>query len=690
MPIKGNETGGVGEKKKRRRWLKILLLLLVGVAVLIGLGPTIVSTGPVRRMVLQRVNRQINGELSINSWSIGWLSGVSLRGISLRDKESQPVATVESVSLNPSYLSLLGQRARLGKVNIQKPHLDIRFRPDGQTNLEQIGILPGPKPVEPTRKQISFDLQVNDGTVIIHRPEAALLSINNIKADIQMASGKEPLDFRVSCDFADEQGGGQLEAQGHIPRQNDGQLELAQLEAKAAIDVKRFALGLISPLLQRAGLDLSVSGLLDAKVNAELHGLQNVQLFCQANCPDIHLSGELLKTDHFHVRDFSSKVQVGYQDNKLNLETLQLASKLGGIQAQGVAYFTPDGKQAAVGSGRLNGELNFDLPKILNQLPATVRLRQGLKIISGELTAKYNLNSDNGKTALLGSAVLKNLQGSVQGKAVALDGPLELSFDLAHDKEGLTIQQLSLNSSFARLSASGRLDNFQFDSQIELANLNTQLARFIDLGKLNFAGEVFCNGDIRRKNQQLDFRLGLSGKELYLSGLGLQDLHEPAVQLDIEGFVSEIENKQKTAVTVKQAHLSSETAQVQLAGEVNLQPMTMAAKVQVNSDLAKLWNLTSLFRQLPKDIQLQGNLDTNLEINTPQAQTLTCAGTTIVRDLKLAQPNKPTIYEPQLRFQHRINYDLNSKALSAELFELSLGGLTVLAEKVKLARQADG
>ena len=130
----------------------------------------------------------------------------------------------------------------MGKIRIQKPRLDIRFEEDGQTTLEQIGFSGLVLASDiPTRKQFSFDLQIDDGTVVIHRPEAAPMSINNIKAGARMTSSEEPLEFKVSCDFADEQGNGKLETQGDIPRQHDGQLQLTGLEAKAVGDAKHIA-----------------------------------------------------------------------------------------------------------------------------------------------------------------------------------------------------------------------------------------------------------------------------------------------------------------------------------------------------------------------------------------------------------------------------------------------------------------
>lgn len=200
--------------KKSRRWLKILLVAVLVILILVGLAPTIISTDSVRKIAVGRINQEIEGELSIDSWSIGWLSGVQLKGISLVDQESRPVASVEAVTLDPSYLSLLGQGPELGQIIIDRPHLEIRFGPEGETNLEET--VPGlelPRRKRSARRP-SFDLKINNGTVTIHQPEAESLEIKNIQTQVQMVSADEPLSFQVTCDLTDSRGGRQAVGQG--------------------------------------------------------------------------------------------------------------------------------------------------------------------------------------------------------------------------------------------------------------------------------------------------------------------------------------------------------------------------------------------------------------------------------------------------------------------------------------------
>ncbi|MCK4851036.1 MAG: hypothetical protein KAT11_06785, partial [Phycisphaerae bacterium] len=418
--------------KKLPRWLKILLIVLTAIFALIALAPTIVSTSPFRKFALGKINRQINGQLSIDSWSIGWFTGVDIRGLSLEDKDSQPVAVIKNLSFDPSYLSLLGQNPRLGKINLRSLRLDIRFDRHGHTNLEKI--FPPREPGLPTPTLPSFDLQITNSLVRIHKPDATALSIHNINASATMPLARGPVSFKLNGDLTDAQAKGKIQAQGSILRLADGSFGPELIQATAEVSVKQLDLRLLSPLLHRTDLDLETAGLLDIQAHVQLDGLENIELNCQASSADIKLTGNPLKTDELHLRDFSLNAQAHRRDTLLTLDKLSLACDLINLQTSGTMHLVATDQLPELGSARLDGKLSADLPKILNQLPGTLHLQPGLRITSGDLTANYTITTADGSTQLIGTAALQNLQGSTPKRKIQLDEPVELSFDLLRSK----------------------------------------------------------------------------------------------------------------------------------------------------------------------------------------------------------------------------------------------------------------
>src|SRR5438045_1890948 len=71
--------------KRRGRWLKRIFIgvvvILVLVIALVALAPTIISTSPVRNFATGKINQNLNGRVTIDSWSVSWNSGLWLQGV---------------------------------------------------------------------------------------------------------------------------------------------------------------------------------------------------------------------------------------------------------------------------------------------------------------------------------------------------------------------------------------------------------------------------------------------------------------------------------------------------------------------------------------------------------------------------------------------------------------------------------
>ncbi len=633
--------------KKLPRWLKILLIALAAVLVLIALGPTIVSTSPFRKLALRQINQRINGRLSIDSWSIGWFTGVDIQGLSLEDEDSEPVAEIKNLSLNPSYFSLLGQNPRLGKINLGSLRLDIRFDRQWHTSLEKIAA-PSRGPASPSSTQPSFDLQITEGVVRIHRPDAPPLSIHNIDASVQVSPSGQPVSFKLNCDLTDARGQGKIEAEGTIPRRDDGGFVPELVKASAKVSVKQLGLRLLSPLLQRAGLKLETAGLLDLRGHVRMDGLENIKLECQANSADIRLTGKLFKSDELHLRDFSLSAQAHHRDTLLTLDELILASDLINIQTSGTMHLASTDKLPELGSARLDGRLSADLPKILNQLPATLHLQPELKITGGDLIANYTITTADGSTQLIGTAALQNMQGSTPKRNIQLDEPVEFSFDLVRTKEqDLQIRRISANSGFGSLSATGKANDLTLQADLDLAKLNIQLARFIDLGDSSFAGQLLCDAKLTTAPRHLDFQLDLTGTDLFLHGLTPRDLREPQIRLNLQGSLTLAQDKQIAAVSIERAQLLADETQLQFAGSCNLQPLTVSGRMQLETDLSRANSYLSQFIDLGK-LDLAGQLLCNADITT-QDRRLNCQADLTATDLFITGLARRDLREPHLQ-----------------------------------------
>src|SRR2546430_2473999 len=111
------------KKKKRRRWPWVILSILVIIILLIAFAPMIASTGPVRSLLISKINNNLNGTLAVNDWSIGWTSGVVLNGVKIDDDRGRRIVEVSSIRVPVSLIGAARGNYDLGDTVIDKPHL---------------------------------------------------------------------------------------------------------------------------------------------------------------------------------------------------------------------------------------------------------------------------------------------------------------------------------------------------------------------------------------------------------------------------------------------------------------------------------------------------------------------------------------------------------------------------------------
>src|SRR5207248_9270727 len=67
----------------------------------------------------------LDGSLSVDSISLGWLSPVELRGIAVKDRAGTEVARADRAVTGKTLFSLLLDSRAVGTVSVEKPALDL-------------------------------------------------------------------------------------------------------------------------------------------------------------------------------------------------------------------------------------------------------------------------------------------------------------------------------------------------------------------------------------------------------------------------------------------------------------------------------------------------------------------------------------------------------------------------------------
>src|SRR4051794_17668386 len=82
--------------RKRGRWWKILLPVVLVLFLLVLLAPTILSTGMGKSILLGQINSRVPGKVTADSLSLGWFSGAKVRKLEFTDPQGKSVVVLDA------------------------------------------------------------------------------------------------------------------------------------------------------------------------------------------------------------------------------------------------------------------------------------------------------------------------------------------------------------------------------------------------------------------------------------------------------------------------------------------------------------------------------------------------------------------------------------------------------------------
>jgi len=181
--------------RRLKRFLVVSLGLLLTLALIFVLAGPHLASGPFKRRILALLEEKIDGAVTLDDFSLGWLHGVSLRGLAVREPGvADPAIEVRSLDASPRLLPLLSGRYVIPDLEMEG--VVVRARKDGESwNLERLLRLTGTAP-EGQRPR--------PGTLPQTRPReelpsiAAELSLRDVTLFVDDGGGGDPRRIRVA------------------------------------------------------------------------------------------------------------------------------------------------------------------------------------------------------------------------------------------------------------------------------------------------------------------------------------------------------------------------------------------------------------------------------------------------------------------------------------------------------------
>jgi len=198
------------KSRRHRRARRLLVTLAIVLAVLLAvvlLLPVWASTAQGRSYVLDQINRDLRGKITVEKWSLGWFTGLEAQGVTLTDESGQPILQCAAIKTELTLLSILRGRYDFGDTAISRPRLFLRRYADGSTNVNRVFNEPGGPGPAANRTRANWQqmigrlrgaLKVDGGSLVMSAEGTAeIICLEDIQGDMPIASPSSPVHLSV-------------------------------------------------------------------------------------------------------------------------------------------------------------------------------------------------------------------------------------------------------------------------------------------------------------------------------------------------------------------------------------------------------------------------------------------------------------------------------------------------------------
>jgi hypothetical protein len=624
--------------KRRKRWvLRIvlgLLVVLVGVFLLI---PVVASSSPVKSWLQKRIGQSLGGPLSFSDLSMGWWSGIHVKGLSFSDAAGATHVSVEQIAVKPAYGQLLSGRIG-GQATVDKPQiaLTVSSSPAGKPAVAPAASSGGSSS---SLALGQMDLVVQDGQVAVTSPPSQTLRMADINLHVRLEPAGKTSQATIKLTIPQANRTAKVDADLSFQRPADPKASMMGGSAQAKATVQDLDLASLTPVLALAGVGIEAQGMLNVQLDGQVDKGQVKDVTATVNGRDLVVTGPAMKGDRLATQQFNIQAKVTGTAEALEIQDVQGKTDWLSVQAKGRIPMARG--QADMAKAVLDGQLNVDVAKVASQLPKTLGMQESLKLQSGRLQG--TVKADSGRVDA--QASLADVAGLANGKAVSLSQPITAAFrGIVGDK--FQIEQLTLNSSFAQVQAKGTTEKIEHTASIDLAKLQSELGRFVDLKGYRFAGRLSCDGAVVMAQDKKDFQGTALIDQLQVTGPNNVTASEPKAQIQYAmGLGAKDLNVRTFQVDSGILALQIKDADVPLAMEQN-KPVTFPVMVsKVDLEKARAWLVA--MGSLDPNTVLSGTVSSPMQVTFDSTGVTVASDKTRIERLRYGPKGKP-VYDPNL------------------------------------------
>ncbi|MBN2180896.1 MAG: hypothetical protein JW715_03195 [Sedimentisphaerales bacterium] len=666
------------KKKTGRRIIQIAAALVVILILFVLLAvPALISSEKGRQIILAKINKSIDGKTDFSDLSMGWFKGIKVADLSFDDTAGQFSLKVRQIATEPHYGSLLIGNLSFGKTVIDEPRIEINLK--NKPPAEAVAATESEKvPKEAAGIALVTDIVVNDGSVKVTGTDNKTVELAQINSNVNLRPAGKQSSFDLNMIVVANDKESKVQAGGKItPAETKGKSgwSLKDADCDVTVQVNDLDIESLESFFALAGIDIQAKGNISMNVQGRLTNGQLENVTGTVNGKNLDITAAGLKGDRIKSNVLDADLKLIRKDQLLNVEKLNVKTDWAALSGTGSVPTTIkslDSLLAPDSNYDLNGTFNCNIASLASQIPNTMGLKEGMMVSSGIINGTIKTAMQAGKKQIQAQAELTNLKGVVEGKEITLSQPLRAQAKISPDKSGTNIDTLSVTAPFAKIDCSGNMESIKYIVSANLAQLQSELGQFINIGPYQMAGGLASQGTVSITEQKISAKGSAGIENLRLSSQEKGSVSES--KADIAFALNLDRNKNILNADSIQAdtgfgRINVKNAMVQLNKDWM---KSLNATVQANKlDLGKLKPYAVMFASLPKETQLAGIAEAEVKVTSENNSLHIVTENTNIKNIEFASPGKKPFKQPNTSIVADIEYNPVDITYSGKLNLLS-------------------
>jgi hypothetical protein len=317
-----------------RRIVVAMVWLIVVVAALLALAPSLLSSGPGTKIVQSKLGKALGGTVEMGHLSLGWFSGLKIDNLTFTDLKNGTSVEIREVRSKPLLLALLHGRIALKATVIDKPQVQLTVqapRPsDGSAKSES------PKARASAFAMDTLDLAVQDGQLILDmqspdRPSQRV-QFQGFASKVDLRPAGQASQFSMLTQVVQPGQPASINTQGAF-KLGDSGWTLKGTSGQLKVEIDKVQLASFRPLLAMLGTDLTADGKLQADMDIQITDGMPEKVNAKAELTELSQMVDGKKTTI--QQPVKLDAQLTTTNQKLLIDNVQVSSSFCQVQCKG-------------------------------------------------------------------------------------------------------------------------------------------------------------------------------------------------------------------------------------------------------------------------------------------------------------------------------------------------------------------